>query len=68
MTDVALQYCLQHPVVASTLVGQSRLEEVNRNVEAAAETADLELLQEIEAIVAESGSGAWWPAVTRPVA
>jgi L-galactose dehydrogenase len=50
VTDIALQYCLRHPVVSSTLVGHGRLSEVEQNVRAAGQPLDQDLLEEIEAV------------------
>lgn len=60
VSEIALQFALAHPYVATTLVGMSTIAEVRRNVQAAAGTADPALADEIRAIVAPA-FGRTWP-------
>lgn len=58
-SDVALQFCLQHPYVAATLVGMSTVEQVRQNVEAANAQADPALIAEIRALAAPVQNRSW---------
>jgi L-galactose dehydrogenase len=56
VSDLALQFCLQHPYVATTLAGMSTVEQVRQNVAAAASgTADGALIAEVH------GAHRIWP-------
>jgi len=46
-SDLALQLCLQHPYVATTLSGMSTVDQVRQNVAAASEEADAALIAEV---------------------
>jgi L-galactose dehydrogenase len=46
-SDVGLQFCLQHPYVATTLSGMSTVEQVRQNVAVAESAAGMELIFEI---------------------
>jgi L-galactose dehydrogenase len=59
VTDVALQYCVQHPYVSSTFVGQASLEEVERNVGAISQPVASELLADIQAISSGVRGSVW---------
>jgi L-galactose dehydrogenase len=59
-TDVALRFCIEHPYVATTLVGLSRPEHVDNNVRAISAPVDPDLMREIAAVVAPV-DGATWP-------
>jgi L-galactose dehydrogenase len=57
--DVALRFCLDHPYAASTLVGMSTVEHVERNIAAVACRPPEELMAEIREIVAPV-KNRWW--------
>ncbi len=59
VADVALRYCIEHPYVATTLVGMSRPDHVERNVEGIMKPIDPELLAEIRAVVAPVANITW---------
>jgi L-galactose dehydrogenase len=61
LAAVALQYCLAHPYVAVILVGMASEEYVRRNVRAAEEKPDWDLISEIQLRVAHA-SDVTWPA------
>jgi L-galactose dehydrogenase len=56
---VALRFCLSHPYVSSTLVGMSRVEQVQQNLRALDGMPDPELLAQIEAVVAPVRDTTW---------
>jgi L-galactose dehydrogenase len=58
-SDVALQFCLQHPYVATTLAGMSTVAQVRQNVAAAAGRPDAALLAEIQNLVAPVRNRSW---------
>jgi L-galactose dehydrogenase len=58
--DVALRFCLNHPYAATTLVGMSTEEHVERNIGAARCCVPPELMAEIREIVAPVRNR-WWP-------
>ena len=58
--DVALRFCLDHPYAATTLVGMSTVEHVERNIAAIDCRPPAELLAEIRAIAAPVANR-WWP-------
>lgn len=57
--DVALRYCLDHPYAATTLVGMSTVEHVERNIGAIACHPPAELMAEIREIAAPV-MNRWW--------
>ena len=52
ITDVALQFALAHPDIASTCVGMSSADEVEQNLAAIGGSIDQDLLARIESMVA----------------
>jgi len=58
-SDVALQFCLQHPYISTTLAGMSTVEQVRRNVAAGDGTADPALLEEIRSMSASVQNCSW---------
>lgn len=58
-SDVALQFCLQHPYVSTTLAGMSTVKQVRENVSAASGKADPALLEEIRSIVEPVRNRSW---------
>jgi len=58
--DVALRYCLDHPYAATTLVGMSTVEHVERNIAASNCRPPVELMSEIRDIAAPI-LNQWWP-------
>jgi L-galactose dehydrogenase len=58
-SEVALRFCLDNPDVASTLVGLSSREHVERNLKALEMTLDAELLAEIAAAVGPEKDVTW---------
>jgi L-galactose dehydrogenase len=58
--DVALRFCLDHPLTATTLVGMSTVEHVERNIGAIACRPPAELMAEIREIAAPVANR-WWP-------
>jgi L-galactose dehydrogenase len=58
-SDVALQFCLQHPYVATTLAGMSTVEQVRQNVAAAGASADAGLIDEIRTLAAPVHNRSW---------
>jgi L-galactose dehydrogenase len=59
ISDLALQFCLAHPYVATTLAGMSTVEQVRQNVAAAAVPADAELIAEIRGFVSPVANRSW---------
>jgi L-galactose dehydrogenase len=57
--DVALRYCFDHPYAASTLVGMSTVEHVERNIGALECCPPEELMAEIRALVAPVLNRCW---------
>lgn len=57
--DVALRFCLNHPYVATTLVGMSRPEHVERNIRGMAARIAPEVYEEIQQIVAPVANTTW---------
>jgi L-galactose dehydrogenase len=47
VSDLALQFCLQHPYIATTLTGMSTVEQVRQNAAAASRAADQALMAEL---------------------
>jgi L-galactose dehydrogenase len=58
-SDIALQFCLQHSTVATTLAGMSTVEQVQQNVAAAEKPGDAELIAEIQALVSPIANRSW---------
>jgi L-galactose dehydrogenase len=58
-SEVALKFCLDYPGVASTLVGLSSKEHVDRNLNALELKVDAELFQKIAEIVAPVKDFVW---------
>jgi L-galactose dehydrogenase len=58
--DVALRFCLDHPYAATTLVGMSTVEHVERNVGAVRCQTPPELMEEIRQL-AKPVMNRWWP-------
>ncbi|MCW5981995.1 MAG: aldo/keto reductase [Bryobacteraceae bacterium] len=56
---VALRFCVEHPHIATTLVGLSRPDHVQANVRAIEQPLDPELLREIEAAVGPAANVTW---------
>jgi len=59
ISDLALQFCLAHPYVATTLAGMSTVEQVRQNVAAATIAADSELVAEIRSTVSTVVNRSW---------
>jgi L-galactose dehydrogenase len=59
MTDLALQFCLQHPYVATTLTGMSTVEQVRHNVAAASVGADPTLIDEVRDFISPFANRSW---------
>jgi L-galactose dehydrogenase len=59
LSDLALQFCLAHPYVATTLAGMSTVEQVRQNVAAAATPSDAALIAEIRRLVASIANRSW---------
>lgn len=58
--DVALRFCLDHPYAATTLVGMSTVQHVERNIASIKCRPPADLLAEIHAITAPVRNR-WWP-------
>ncbi len=61
VTDIALQFTLANPAIATTIAGMSTTAEVQHNLKAAEAMADPEILKEIE-ILAQPARGRIWKA------
>jgi aryl-alcohol dehydrogenase-like predicted oxidoreductase len=59
MTDLALQFCLQHPYVATTLAGMSTVEQVRENVAAASAPVDATLINEARDFIGPFLNRSW---------
>jgi L-galactose dehydrogenase len=59
ISDLALQFCLAHPYVATTLAGMSTVDQVRQNVAAAAIPADAGLIDEIRGFVSPVANRSW---------
>jgi L-galactose dehydrogenase len=59
LSDLALQFCLAHPYIATTLAGMSTAGQVRQNVAAAAIPADAALIAEIRGLVSPVANRSW---------
>ncbi len=59
IAELALQFALQHPHVATTLVGMSQVREVELNLNSVGVTPDPDLLAEVQAIIKPVANIAW---------
>ena len=59
IADVALRFCLDHPYVATTVIGMARQSEVEQNLRALEMKNDTELLTEIAQLVAPVKNQIW---------
>ena len=59
MTDLALQFCLEHPDVATTLAGMSTVEQVRENVAAANGRLDATLVNEARDFIGPFLNRSW---------
>jgi L-galactose dehydrogenase len=59
LTEVALGYCLDHPLVASTLVGMSTRRHVSENLRALTTPMDRQLLEQVRLILAPVFNYVW---------
>jgi L-galactose dehydrogenase len=60
LSDVALRYAMDHPSIATTIVGMCELEVVKQNVAAVDFEIPQELLEKIEAVVAPQKNRMWF--------
>lgn len=60
LSDVALRYAVDHPVIATTIVGMSEQRQVEQNIRALQITIPDELLQRIETMVAPVKNQTWF--------
>jgi L-galactose dehydrogenase len=58
-SDIALQFCLQHPYVATTLAGMATVEHVQQNVAAAGARLDPSLIAEIRKLAGSVANRSW---------
>jgi L-galactose dehydrogenase len=59
ISDLALQFVLQHEAVATTLVGMSKVSHVDRNIRAVGVAPDPELLAQVWAIIEPVANICW---------
>jgi L-galactose dehydrogenase len=59
VSEIALQFSLAHPVVATTLAGMATVQQVAVNLKAASEPVDNELTQEIREIWGRAADRNW---------
>jgi L-galactose dehydrogenase len=59
VTDIALQFALANPAIASTFAGISTTDEVRQNLRAAGSAPDAEILKEVEAIAQPARGHIW---------
>ncbi|MVM36737.1 aldo/keto reductase [Spirosoma sp. HMF3257] len=60
LSEVALQYAVSHPVIATTIVGMSEQRQVEQNLRALQITIPEELLKRIETLVAPVKNQLWF--------
>lgn len=59
LSEIALRYCFDHPLVASTLVGMSTQSHVVKNLRALHAPVDPELMRNVRAILAPAFNYVW---------
>jgi L-galactose dehydrogenase len=59
ISELALQFCLQHPYVSTTLAGMATVEQVRQNVAAAEAAPDMRLMNEIRARILPVANRTW---------
>ena len=59
LAELALRFCFDYPLVASTLVGMSTSDQVRRNLHTLSAPANLEMLQQVRAILAPVFNYVW---------
>lgn len=59
ISDLALQFALQHDDVATTLVGMSKVQHVDRNLKAVGVTPDPQLLAQVLALIEPVANVVW---------
>ncbi len=59
ISDLAMQFALQHEEVATTLVGMSKVQHVDRNIKAVGVAPDPELLAPVLAMIAPVANVVW---------
>jgi L-galactose dehydrogenase len=59
LTELALRYCFDHPLVASTLVGMSTRQHVSKNLQAITVPTDRALLEQVRLILAPVFNYVW---------
>lgn len=59
LTELALRFCFDYPLVASTLVGMSTSDQVRRNLHAVSAPADPEMVQKVRDILAPAFNYVW---------
>lgn len=58
-SDIALQFCLQHPYVSTTLSGMPTVQQVRQNVAAATAPANTSMTAEIRRLVSPVANRSW---------
>jgi L-galactose dehydrogenase len=59
ISEVALRFCLDHPYVASTLVGIGNTQQVEASLKLIAMSTDDELVRQLETILAPVFNAEW---------
>jgi L-galactose dehydrogenase len=59
LSELALRFCFDYPLVASTLVGMSNTDQVQRNLRALSVPADAEMVQHIRTIFTPVSNYVW---------
>jgi L-galactose dehydrogenase len=59
ISEVALRFCLDHPYVASTLVGMGNTQQVEAGLKLVSMTTDSELVRQLETIIAPVFNAVW---------
>jgi L-galactose dehydrogenase len=59
IADLAMQFVLNHPHVATTLVGMSKIRSVKRNLRAVGKTPDPELLDKVQKMIKPVANTVW---------